>query len=185
MARRVAEAGGWNRFGEPNYRVVWGWSRLSWIGGEWTDRDASGNAVRTVVELRREPKYFPVDRWHVEKWVPPEAYGGPLLWERETVKIFGGHRVRQLGPYPYRGEYEHCFTVEEPDGSFLQLRPMAVEWIVRAMEWSRRQSAADARASIEEREERKRKAQDAKDDEILGLGFDEPKLKGGSMVTVA
>ena len=49
-ARALALAGGRNRFGEPNYRAVWGWSRLDWIGGKWEDRDASGSLIREVVE---------------------------------------------------------------------------------------------------------------------------------------
>ena len=43
IQERIARAGGSNRFGEPNFRVVWGWSRLSWIGGRWIDRDQNGN----------------------------------------------------------------------------------------------------------------------------------------------
>src|ERR1700676_2954059 len=35
VARRLEIAGGVNRFGRPNYRAVWGWSRLGWIGGKW------------------------------------------------------------------------------------------------------------------------------------------------------
>ncbi|MFZ0967906.1 MAG: hypothetical protein WAN13_06495, partial [Candidatus Acidiferrales bacterium] len=80
IAERLARAGGWNRFGEPNFRVVWGWSRLSWIGGRWTDRDAHGNIIRSTIELRRVPKYLPFDRWHIERWVSPEIYGSPNVW---------------------------------------------------------------------------------------------------------
>jgi hypothetical protein len=32
VARRLLIAGGTNRFGEPNYRAIWGWNRLAWIG---------------------------------------------------------------------------------------------------------------------------------------------------------
>ena len=78
VARALALAGGRNLFGEANYRAVWGWSRLDWIGGKWEDRDpVSGALVREVVELRREPKYLPHDRWHIERWMPPESYGSP------------------------------------------------------------------------------------------------------------
>ncbi len=33
IQERVARAGGWNIYGEANFRVVWGGSRLCWIGG--------------------------------------------------------------------------------------------------------------------------------------------------------
>src|ERR1019366_7496654 len=48
VARELALAGGLNRFGEPNYRAVWGWSRLDWIAGKWEDRDAGGALLREV-----------------------------------------------------------------------------------------------------------------------------------------
>src|ERR1700722_10205243 len=78
VARELLLAGGMNRFGEANYRAVWGWSRLDWIGGKWEDHDPhTGTLLREVIELRREPKYLPHDRWHIERWMPPESYGSP------------------------------------------------------------------------------------------------------------
>src|ERR1700733_3190472 len=87
-----------------------GGSRLSWIGGRWTDRDAHGNVIREAIELRQEPKYAPIDRWHIERWLPPEAYGTPDEWAMRTTEVENGIRIPALGPYPSRGEYEHCFT---------------------------------------------------------------------------
>lgn len=130
---RLTRAGGLNRFGEPNYRVVWGWNRLTPIGGKWTDHDAEGNIIREIVALRHEPKYPQVNRWHVEKWVPPESYGNPWQWDLETKES----GVLALGPFPYRGEYEHCFTLETPHGGFVQLTPTVVEYIAKAIERSR------------------------------------------------
>jgi hypothetical protein len=85
VAARLAWAGGLNRFGEGNYRVVWGWNRLAWIGGKFEDRDEHGELLREVVELRQEPKYGELNRWHVERWVAPEAYGSPRQWIVERV----------------------------------------------------------------------------------------------------
>ena len=51
VAQRLAACGGRNRFGEPNYRAVWGWSRLGWVGGKWEDRNAAGELVRETIEL--------------------------------------------------------------------------------------------------------------------------------------
>ena len=116
IAERVARAGGTNRFGEPNFRVVWGGARLAWIGGRWTDRDAHGNTTRESVELRRVPKYLPEDRWHIERWMPPESYGSPEEWHRQTTEVEDGIRIAALGPYPSRGEYEHCHHTAERRG---------------------------------------------------------------------
>jgi len=164
---RIADAGGWNRFGEPNFRVVWGWSRLSWIGGKWTDRDASGNVIREAVELRREPKYLPHDRWHIERWLAPETYGTPETWRTLTLEREDGILIPALGPYPSRGEYEHCFTLVGPGGEFMPLDANACDKIVRAVEWARRQPRPEARRALNIRENRADQRWDSRADDIL------------------
>jgi len=158
IAERLERVGGRNRYGRPNFRVVWGWSRLTWIGGKWTDRDPSTGAVlREVVELRRAPKYLPLDRWHLERWLPPELYGPPERWYAQTAEREEGSAaagVPALGPFPREGEYEHCFTLEGPRGEFLPLSVSVVEWLVRAIEYSRAIPAARKRRALAEREEK-------------------------------
>jgi hypothetical protein len=148
VAERLTAAGGLNRFGEANYRVVWGWNRLAWIGGKFEDRDEHGRLLREVVELREEPKYPQVNRWHVERWTPPEAYGSQRAWYAQTVECADGKSVAALGPYPERGEYEHCFTVEGPGGEFVQLTPTIVEHVARAIEFSRQLPKGTRRQSL-------------------------------------
>jgi len=167
LEERVARAGGWNRFGEPNFRVVWGWSRLEWVGGKWTDRDANGNVIRESVELRRVPKYFPHERWHVERWMPPETYGSRKSWWESTIEREGGILVPALGPYPSRGEYEHCFTLSGAKGEFVQLDAAACETIVRAVEWARRQGSRTGRRALARREEASERAWDRRADDVL------------------
>jgi hypothetical protein len=167
LQSRIAQAGGWNRLGQPNFRVVWGWSRLSWIGGKWTDRDASGNVFREVVELRQVPKYLPHDRWHIERWLPPEIYGTPETWSFLTLERADGVLVPALGPYPSRGEYEHCFTLAGPRGEFLPLNTDACDGIIRAIEWARRQRSRDARGALQRCEARSDQRWDSRADDIL------------------
>ena len=136
IAERITRAGGTNRYGEPNFRVVWGGARLTWIGGRWTDRDAHGNTTREAIELRRVPKYLPVDRWHIERWMPPEFYGSPEEWRALTSETEDGIRISALGPYPARGDYEHCFTLQSAaSAKWLRLSAAACDWIVHAIEW--------------------------------------------------
>ena len=161
VARELALAGGFNLYGEPIYRAVWGWSRLDWIGGKWEDRDAAGNLVREVIELRREPKYAPHDRWHIERWVPAESYGSPAEWRAQTLEIANGQSVPALGPYPSRGDYEHCFTLEGPRGEFVQLTPAVARHIARAIEASRVASRAKKREALEDRTRREEREYDA------------------------
>lgn len=164
---RLGRVGGLNRFGEPNFRVVWGWSRLTWIGGKWTDTDAHGNVTREIVELREVPKYLPLDRWHIERWMPPETYGSPRQWYAQTVEREDGISIPALGPYPRRGEYEHCFTLQGPRGEFLSLSPSACEWIVRAVEFVRAQPASEHREALWRRETNRERQWDSHADTIV------------------
>ena len=168
VARELLLAGGGNRFGEPNYRAVWGWSRLDWIGGKWEDRDAGGALLREVVELRLEPKYTPHNRWHIERWLPPESYGSPEQWHTETNEIENGRSIAALGPYPSRGDYEHCFTVEGPHGEFVQLTPAVARHIAGAIEASRGVARSKSREALDERTRRDEREYDAFVDETLG-----------------
>jgi hypothetical protein len=155
IAERITSAGGLNRYGEPMFRVVWGWTRLSWIGGKWTDRDASGILVREVIQLRQVPKYFPHDRWHLERWLAPELYGSRERWEAMTFEREDGITVPALGPFPDRGEYEHCQALEDAAGGFLPLVPAAVESLVRMIEFSKGLPSAQRRPAILAREAKK------------------------------
>ncbi|MFZ0213917.1 MAG: hypothetical protein WBE20_07115 [Candidatus Acidiferrales bacterium] len=165
---RLARAGGLNRYGESNFRVVWGWSRLTWIGGKWTDTDAHGNVTREIIELREVPKYFPFDRWHIERWMPPESYGSPELWYSQTLERADGILIPALGPYPRRGEYEHCFTLQDSRGEFISLSPNACESIVRAIEFARTQTRQAHRAALERREARLDREWESHADALLG-----------------
>ena len=148
-------AGGKNPFGEPNYRAVWGWNRLTWIGGKFEEHDpATGSLLREVAELRQEPKYPAVNRWHIEKWLPAEAYGSPRAWWAQTVEMANGRSIPTLGPYPARGDYEHCLTLEGKSGEFVQLTVTAAEHIARAIEWSRKHPKWKSRRSLYDREGR-------------------------------
>ena len=182
VAQRLAVAGGLNRYGEPNYRVVWGWNRLAWIGGKFEDRDEHGDLVREVVELRREPKYAAVNRWHVERWVPPETYGSPREWYAQTMESTGGRSVAALGAYPERGEYEHCFTIQGLNGEFVQLTPAIVEHVARAIEWSRRMPSEKRRERLYEREAQGNLEYESWAYDVLDEGV--PAMRGQPFVTV-
>jgi len=168
VARSLALAGGNNPFGEPNYRAVWGWNRLAWIGGKFEEHDpATGSLLREVVELRQEPKYPAVNRWHIEKWLPAEAYGSPRAWYAQTIEVANGRSIPALGPYPSQGEYEHCLTLENAKGQFVQLTATAAEHIARAIEWSRNHPRSTSRRSLYEREARAERASDETSYDIL------------------
>jgi hypothetical protein len=195
ITRTLTLAGGTNIFGEPNFRAVWGWNRLAWIGGRWTDLDASGSVLRETIGLRYEPKYLPTNRWHIERWCPPEMYGSPESWARDTLEIENGMNVPALGPFPSRGEYEHVFTLartwsargstacgsqhrREPEiksrdsgivsGEFVQLTPTIAEYLARLIETSRAAAPQQSREALNRREAQRDRDYDAFAEEVLG-----------------
>jgi hypothetical protein len=166
---RLLTAGGRNRYGEANYRVVWSSTRLETIGGEWDDYSEGGIWLRTVVETRRVPKYWThPDRWIVEKWLAPEEYGSPESWRRHTTEFIGAQAVAQLGPYPDRGDYELAFVVEDQDGDYVPLTEAIVEGIIGCIEASRSFSSSQRKAALLRREEKKQEAIEKENEDMVG-----------------
>lgn len=77
---RINRAGGFNRFGGPNFDIVW---------GQTATIRADGKPVL---------QQFGDACWVLRQWNPPEAYGTPELWEMDEVL--------KRDPFPYRGRYE-------------------------------------------------------------------------------
>lgn len=177
MIAELCAAGGRNWFGEPNYRIVWGWNRLGWIGGLWKDFSESGELLREVIELRYVPLHLPLDRWHLERWMPPQMYGTPQSWYRETREA----GIDSLGPFPQRGEYEHVMVIDQPcqlcvkkkrpnsceHRQFAQLTLTIVQTLVHAIEFSRSLKEEQRREATNRRLERERIEDDAAIEEVL------------------
>ena len=156
----AAIVGGLNLLGEPNFRIVWGWARLTLIGGEWTDLDADGNYRQTVGQYRWEPKNLPFDRWHLERWFAPETFGSPAEWHDYTKETFNGIEFAALGPYPSRGEYEACYCFENPDGTYQELQSHVVETVIKAFNYQRSITAFERKQALKDREKKKKKDDD-------------------------
>ena len=80
--------------------------------------------------------------------MPPESYGSPAQWYAQTIEIENGISIPALGPFPHRGEYEHCFTLSGPHGEFIPLTVAAAEYVVRAISWARCQTRSHSRAAV-------------------------------------
>lgn len=172
VARQLTLAGGVNRFGEPMFRVVWGWDRIVQLHGEWqeferceatlldkwTGYHESRQFTRlksSVIETREVPKYLPGNCWHLEMWRPPEEYGSPEEWGKAGAEKVGVMTVDTSGPYPERGEYELCYPLTDDGtsrGTPIPLVTEAIAEIVRMIVVSReRTTLAQRRAAIEQR----------------------------------
>ena len=151
---RLLTLGGRNRFGGPNFRCVWGWNRLDWVGGKFEDRDDDGNLIREVLGLRRMPRYPNCNRWYVEQWLPPEKYGSPENWMRQTREWGEEGNIPQLGPYPSLGEYEMLSVLETESGEFVQLTPLVLDeiiWALRTIKKRGYQEGVRARKALAEK----------------------------------
>lgn len=183
IARSLEVAGGKNRFGEANFRVIWGFDRIAPIHGQWEEYEETEifdpttislrrkqiTLKRTVVETRHVPKYLPGNCWHLESWRPPEEYGSPEDWGKLGEEVYGCMTVDTSGPYPSMGEYELCFPLTSDwtsTGTPIPLVNSIVESIVAAIKASKENfSYAQRRAAIEQEHARKelgftRKAED-------------------------
>jgi hypothetical protein len=174
-AQRLATlAGGLNR------------SRLAWIGGEFQELTESGRTWKRTVELRLAPKYEPYARWHLERWLPPEAYGSPRVWWLTTMEVYGTGLAAQvvpaLGPYPSQGDWEHSLVLDEPCAhcvrlkradkcehrKFCQLTCEIAFRAARAIEYSRNLDEQKRRDAIDKREAWEALQDDQAIDEVLG-----------------
>src|SRR5690242_15144526 len=77
---RLAHAGGLNRFGEPNFRAVWGWSRLTWIGGKM---DGYGRARERDTRMYRVAPGAEIFSFRAMAYRAMDAAG--ILWLTATV----------------------------------------------------------------------------------------------------
>lgn len=124
--KAIAQAGGLNPYGEPNFRLTLAEKTRWYQGGEWHEWpkgaalknrggmfvDVDGRMVkappdkpiRVVCEMRWELRYPTLKGWIFQEWFPAHRYGDPNEWSTYTVP---GHKeLCRLGPYPTRGDYE-------------------------------------------------------------------------------
>jgi len=90
----VTAIGGLNRFGLPNFRIVWGQTETEMVYGI----DANGRKGQHIVF-----KHQGIAAWFIETWKPPECFGTPELWY--SISWDPDAHMHTLGEYPWRGLY--------------------------------------------------------------------------------
>jgi hypothetical protein len=115
------ETGGLNEFGGPMYRLSWAPSQLTWMAGTWRINDDQGNFKFWHVDCGYAPKYPQLgERYILETWKAPQAYGSPFEWESMNLQPEdNGQIIGKLGPYPHLGDYEVCFHFQDTDGKYV------------------------------------------------------------------
>jgi hypothetical protein len=99
---RITRAGGKNRYGDPNFKLVWSQSETMRAGGVWPEDHFAG--YRQVYVANGCPYPPRHGYWMLLEWDGPETFGGEGLW-------FFLHRdettgLSTLGPFPHRGRYK-------------------------------------------------------------------------------
>lgn len=154
VERVLTEFGGLNQFGQPFYRVVWGYQRVFWIGNQCYFR------------YNDRPRHK--ERWHLEKWVPAESFGTPEQWYASAMVDVGGAMVNVLGPYPAEGDYVRVVVFENyHTGEFVKPEPdMVMEAIVRNRQHAERTKLQIRKQIQDEMAAQKKIVSDRQDAEI-------------------
>lgn len=99
FAERLTEAGGLNRYDEPNFRMIWGMTHTFRAGGIWSvEGQPFFRGYRDLLIGFGDPC------WSLQQWQPPERYGTPESYYVQNYDEESG--LQTLGEYPYRGRYE-------------------------------------------------------------------------------
>jgi hypothetical protein len=177
---RVNLLGGFNIYGKPNYRVIWGGNRFHFVGGMFKHVvEVSGPVIGTrvgvvteVPELRSMLAYHP-QRWHLERWRSPDFYGTREEWYANTWDEDA--KLHRMGDYPTEGDYEHVFYLAEcvhmkegdaewcvfckaSSGSYIPLEENMhmIEWQIDALRRSENVTEAEEKTALFLREDKKR-----------------------------
>lgn len=155
---------GKNRYGQWEFRCIWGPSRSRIMGGFWADTGKS--------EYRRVPKYGVQPRWILERWRSSAIYGTPQNWDREYVTPDGFYAV---GPYPSHGEFESVEVFQAKDdygkpikgwAGYVPIEPGLIELTARAVWMGRINTYSDIRIALRDEELAKERRQDQNFDEM-------------------
>ena len=107
---RLTRAVGLNRYGEPNFIIVWGQSFTYTAGGVWPKPHGDGFfGYRQLMLSNSSPTGKGQPCWMILEWHPPEDYETPGMYYFRNRDDLTGLQV--LGEYPYKGRYEVAFKL--------------------------------------------------------------------------
>lgn len=167
--RHVNAIGGMNRFGGPNFKLVWGQNETMLVYGT----DANGKTGQHII-----PKHGNIPAWFIDVWKPPECYGTPELWYALTWDWEAD--APKIGDFPWQGCYElapfSLFTRRfEGDRMIIDAMPLnhfVIDLLIPNLLKEKDTTYAQRKAAIQNRmlAERQRAAQQAFDT-YLGAGL--------------
>ena len=103
---RLNQVGGFNRYGEPNFKLAWAQTETTRQGGEWEARGEWFQGYRDVYLGDGLP------HWMLLQWADAgKNIGLPHLRPQSDVSFYYENKcpktgLQLLGAYPYRGSYQ-------------------------------------------------------------------------------
>ena len=155
--QRITEAGGVNRYDEPNFRIVWGDTETFRAGGSWEPLD--GPHYRGYRDLLLVNEAC----WALLQWQPPEKWGHPAAYYFRNVDESG---FQTLGEYPYHGRYEliqpfvnRTYERGKITVDAMPLSSLLIDMVIPIIKESQAVSALKVKELMRERRERQEKEQ--------------------------
>lgn len=108
---RINHVGGFNRYGEPNFKLSWAQTETTHQGGEW---EAEGE---TYVGYREILLGDGLPHWMLLQWVDAgKCIEMPHMRPQSDVAYYHENRcpktgLQLLGEYPYRGSYKIALSL--------------------------------------------------------------------------
>jgi hypothetical protein len=166
--RRLTEAVGLNRYGEPNFIIAWGQTFTYTAGGVWPKPQGDGFIGYRQLPLSNSSlKGRGQPCWMILEWHPPEDYEEPAVYYfRNRDDVTG---MQTLGEYPYKGRYEIAFKLESHqflngrlELQYYHLDGMILDVLIPAIVEGQRMTMKQRLNRLRSIEERDEKDQDRK-----------------------
>ena len=167
IASLLRRVGGENRFGDPNFRLIWGQTEVYRAGGAW--------------EVEGQPSFrgyrdllcgFGEACWILQQWNPPESYGTPASYYAQNLDLQTGLQI--LGEFPYRGRYQTVLPLVRRVmvngklvSEMIPLCPIMLEISILTVKESQAISLIRRKAIFEARREAKHQADVKQIDDII------------------
>lgn len=155
----LLRVGGENRFGGPNFRLIWGQTETYRAGGAW-----AGEGQPTFRGYRDLLVGFNEPHWILQEWQPPEKYISPANWYAQNLDQATGLQI--LGEFPYRGRYETVLPLVRRKmvnsrlvSEMIPLSPLVLEIAVMTIKLSQEISLLKRKAIMETKREREKQAE--------------------------
>jgi hypothetical protein len=171
---RVTEAGGVNKYDEPNFKITWMGTETMRAGGVWENPDIPG--IEHYSGYRDVLADVEGEGWAIRQWMPAEFFGTPTAWYVQNYDESCGMQI--LGGYPYSGAYVTIFPLvchTEVNGEqvteCMPLSSYLIDVVIPIVVMAKQITEAQKRAVIAERKAREEEGKVSQIEDSLRNAF--------------